>query len=376
MTQTRIRLTIVLALCLFLGIAWSAQELPVRLSDEAFWNMVTEFSEPGGRFASDNFVSNELGIQLVLSDLTKDRKPAGAYLGVGPEQNFTYIVALQPKIAFIFDIRRQNMIEHLMYKALVELSSDRADFLSRLFSRPRPEAIGKGSTVAALFDAFGQADADPKMFDENLRTIKDRLIKEHEFKLTTDDESSLAYVFRAFYTSGPGLGYSNLNQTIRPAVRILPTYEELMSDTDEQGKQRSYLATEENFQTLQQLEKNNLIVPLVGDFAGPKVIRSVGGYLKERNTNVSAFYLSNVEQYLFMGEDWKRFYNNVSTLPLDSKSVFIRPLINTGIDGYSASPLFRPGFHWDTLLFPIRDLVGAFNSGMIQTYYDVISTRN
>src|SRR6185295_6888209 len=141
MTENRIRPAIVLALCLFLGIAWSAQELPNRLSDEAYWKMISDFSEPGGRFSSDNFVSNELGIQLVLSDLTKDRKSDGAYLGVGPEQNFTYIVALQPKIAFIFDIRRQNLIEHLLYKALMELSSDRADFLSRLFSRPRPDGL-------------------------------------------------------------------------------------------------------------------------------------------------------------------------------------------------------------------------------------------
>jgi len=376
MTENRIRLAIVLALCLFLGIAWSAQEPPAQISDEAFWKMVTDFSEPGGSFASDNFVSNELGIQLVLSDLTKDRKAAGAYLGVGPEQNFTYIVALQPKIAFIFDIRRQNMIEHLMYKALIELSSDRADFLSRLFSRPRPAGLEKNSTLAALFDGLNQVDSDPAMFNENLRAITDRLIKQHQFKLTTEDESSLAYVFHAFFVSGPGLGYSSLNQTIRPAVRILPTYEELMNDTDEQGKQRSYLATEENFQILQQFERKNLVVPLVGDFAGPKVIRSVGGYLKDHNMTVSAFYLSNVEQYLFMSEDWKSFYGNVATLPLDSKSVFIRPLINTGAEGYAASPLFRVGFHWDTLLFPIRGLITAFNAGTIQTYYDVISTHN
>ena len=376
MTEARIRLAIILALCLFLGIAWSAQELPTRLSNEAFWQMITDFSEPTGRFPSDNFVSNELGIQLVLSDLTKDRKSAGAYLGVGPEQNFTYIVALQPKIAFIVDIRRQNMIEHLMYKALIEMSADRIDFLSRLFSRPKPADVSKDSTIADLFGQFSFIDAEPKIFVSNLAAIKDRLIKEHDFQLTAEDQITLEYVLRAFYVAGPSLGYSTLNQPIRPAVRVLPTYEELMDDTDEQGKRRSYLATEENFQILQQLEKNNLIVPLVGDFAGPKALRSVGTYLKEHSATVSAFYLSNVEQYLFMTEDWKGFYTNVGTLPLDSKSVFIRPLINTGADGYSASPLFRPGFHWDTLLFPMDGLVTAFKDGMIQTYYDVISTRN
>ena len=149
-----------------------------------------------------------------------------------------------------------------------------------------------------------------------------------------------------------------------------------MIDTDENGQQRSYLGTEENFLTLQQFEKNNLIVPLVGNFAGPSALRAVGQYLREHSTNVSAFYTSNVEQYLFMNnEEWKSFYTNVSTLPLDSKSVFIRPLINTG-NGYTASPQFRASFHWDTLLFPISDLVAAFNGGTIESYYDVIQTRN
>ena len=73
--------------------------------------------------------------------------------------------------------------------------------------------------------------------------------------------------------------------------------------------------------------------------------------------------------------DWKNFYTNVGTLPLDSSSVFIRPLINTG-SGYTASPQFRATFHWDTLLFPMADLVAAFNAGMIESYYDVIRLPN
>src|SRR3989304_3439677 len=151
MTAHRIRLAIILAVCFFFGIAGSAEELPARLSDATFWRMVTEFSEPGGRFPSDNFVSNELRLQRVLSTLTDGRKSTGAYIGVGPEQNFTYIVALQPKIAFIVDIRRQNMIEHLMYKALFELSATRAEFLSRLFSRQLPENLNEETSIDALF---------------------------------------------------------------------------------------------------------------------------------------------------------------------------------------------------------------------------------
>jgi len=369
----RIRLIVVVALCFALSSVWSAAELPAQLSDQAFWQIVTGFSETNGHFPSDNFVSNELATQRVLTQLTKGRKANGAYVGVGPEQNFTYIVALQPKIAFIVDIRRQNMIEHLMYKALIELSADRVEFISRLFSRPKPGDLDKDSTVAALFEAFDEVGPDPKIFDDNLLAIKNCLTEKHGFKLATEDETTLAYIFRAFYVSGPALGYSNVSFPIRPGVpRILPTYEELMVDTDENGQQRSFLATEDNFLTLQRLEKNNLIVPVVGNFAGQTALRAVGEYLKENNTSVSAFYTSNVEQYLFMSaEDWKNFYTNIGTLPLDSSSVFIRPLINTG-SGYSASPQFRSNFHWDTLLFPMSDLVAAFNAGGVENYYDVI----
>src|SRR5438132_9257941 len=131
----------------------AAEELPKQLSDEAFWNMVTDFSEAGGYFRSDNFVSNEMTFQYVIKDLKKT-KPGGVYLGVGPDQNFTYIVAMRPKMAIIFDIRRQNMLQHLMFKALIEMSSDRADFVSRLFSRKRPLGLESKSSAEEMFSAF------------------------------------------------------------------------------------------------------------------------------------------------------------------------------------------------------------------------------
>jgi hypothetical protein len=372
-SANRFRLAVVLTLCVFFSVGWSAEQLPARLSDEAFWKLIADFSEPGGSFVSDNFVSNELAFQEVLTSLTDGRKPGGVYLGVGPEQNFTYIAALKPKIAFVFDIRRQNMLEHLMYKAVFEISKDRADFLSHLFSRPRPPDLEQDSSAVVLFNAFDDVAADLDLYQENLRIIKQRLVDEHGFSLTVDDENTVANILRAFYVGGPNLTYSGP----RPPTRtILPTYEELMTDSDSSGKPRSFLASEENFQAVQRLQKDNLIIPIVGDFAGSTAIRSVAQYLKDRNSTVTAFYVSNVEQYLFMSESWKKFYANVATLPLDSKSVFIRPLINTGTGAYTSSPLFRSGFHWDTLLFPIEDLIAAFDTEMIHTYYDIIQLPN
>jgi hypothetical protein len=103
----------------------AADTLPNRIPDSSFWTLIEDVSEPGGTFESDNWVSNETGVQQVISRLTQLTKPGGVYIGVGPEQNFTYIAAIRPKIAFIIDIRRQNMLEHLIYKALFETSANR-----------------------------------------------------------------------------------------------------------------------------------------------------------------------------------------------------------------------------------------------------------
>src|SRR5436853_7932351 len=177
----------VLFLACVSALTWTAssfkavEPLPSRLSDAAFWRMVSDFSEGGGYFRFENFLSNELGFQLVIPELREDTRPGGVYLGVGPEQNFTYLVALQPKIAFIIDIRRQNMLEHLMYKALFELSPDRADFISRLFARKRPDGLGAKSEVKALFDAYQAVPASSSIYDDTQRAILNNLLSKHKF---------------------------------------------------------------------------------------------------------------------------------------------------------------------------------------------------
>ena len=101
-----------------------------------------------------------------------------------------------------------------------------------------------------------------------------------------------------------------------------------MTLTDESGTSRGYLAGDENFTTIKDLQEKNLIIPIVGDFSGPKALRAVGKYLKGHNSTVTAFYLSNVEQYL--GGAWSTFCANVASLPLDEKSTFIRASRNGG----------------------------------------------
>src|SRR5215510_5401791 len=147
--------------------------IPPRLTDDEFWKLSANSSEPDGNFNSDNLVSNETYFQDTIPDLLRTVRQGGVYMGVGPEQNFTYITALKPAMAFIVDIRRGNLDVHLMYKALFELSNDRAEFVGKLFSRKRPAGLTARSTATELFTAYLEVDSSKELFDETLKAIID-----------------------------------------------------------------------------------------------------------------------------------------------------------------------------------------------------------
>jgi hypothetical protein len=302
-------------------VAVSAARLPARLSDAEFRTLIDNLSETGGTFRSDNLLSNEARLQYVVSDLVAGVRPGGVYLGVGPEQNFTYIAAVKPSIAFIIDIRRGNLDLHLMYKALFELSADRADFVSRLFARKRPAGLVRGATAAQLFEAYSAAAPSEELYARTLRDIRRQLTSRHAFLLTAEDLRGIEHIYGAFFQYGPAIQYSS-NEGAGGVYQ--PTYADLMRATDMRGVPRSYLASDEAFEYVKDLETRNLIVPVVGNFAGTKAIRAVGAFVRERDATVSVFYLSNVEQYLRLQRSWNTFCANVATLPLDADSTFVR----------------------------------------------------
>jgi hypothetical protein len=346
--------------------------LPTRLSNSEFWTMVTDFSEPGGYFHSDNYLSNEIAFQEIMPNLQRTVKQGGAYLGVGPEQNFTYIAALKPRMAFIIDIRRQNMIEQLLYKAFMEISSDRASFVSMLFARTRPPGLGRRTTANELFKAFDNSNPNSNLFEKNLRLAIDHL-RDHGIILSFGDEAIMRKVYDAFYQSGPDMTYTSYGNA-QLLGRGMPSYSDLMTTMDENGKNWAYLATEEQFEAVRQLELNNLIIPLVGNFAGSRAIRTVGQYVRDHHAIVTAFYLSNVEQYLFQqDDDWSRFYANAATLPTDPTSTFIR---STADRRGAFASRGRGRLALKMLTSPINDQIQAFHAGEIHTYSDVLTSPN
>ena len=323
----RVLAGIAVALCVAASGIHAADTLPTQLSDQEFWKLSSDFSEPDGFFRSDNLLSNEVWMQRVIPDLLSNVKTPSVYMGVGPEQNFTYITSLKPKMVFIVDVRRGNLDLQLMYKAIFELSSDRADFVGRLFSKKRPEGLDRNSSPLDIFTKYREVETSEELYKENLKAINDLLINKHHFGLSDGDRTGVEYVYHAFYNFGPQLNYSSTGGF---GARYQPTYADLMVATDEAGLNRSFLANDENFQFMKQLETKNLLVPVVGNFAGPKAIRAVGEYIRNKGANVSAFYLSNVEQYLYQDKIWGNFCRNVATLPLEPGATFIRSVRGGG----------------------------------------------
>jgi hypothetical protein len=348
-----------------------AEALPQRLDNRTFWSLVTDFSEPGGSFRSDNLVSNELSFEQVIPRLQQQVTPMSAYVGVGPDQNFTYIAALEPRIAFIVDIRRQNMLLQLMYKALIEMSPTRLEFATRLFSRQPRTDVAASASPDELLAAFQSVEPSGAAFTRTQQDIHQALLGNHGFTFVPGDLAGIDYVFGAFYRDGPDIRYSIGRG---PGWQPFPSFRDLMIEHDLDGVQHSYLSSEQAYQTLRDMEQRNLIVPLVGDFAGPKALRSVGRYLDLHHATVSVFYTSNVEQYLFRGDLYQRFYANVAALPIDARSTFIRAyFLNQG-------RVYRPdpgqpgpiGPRSEQLLNPIQVLLAAFDEGRISSYFDVI----
>lgn len=284
--------------------------LPVAMSDREFWGLIEAVSEPPGTFSlSDNFVSNELHYAENIRWL---RPTGGVYIGVGPEQNFSYIARLRPVMAFIIDIRRENRNLHLLYKALFELSTDRADFVSRVFSRPRPADLGSTASVEDIFRRYEGVPPSPEQYSRNATFVRERLLNTRGLPLSQIDLDWIDRAFRAFYADGPEIHFWGSPTVDADAVR--PSYRRLMTAKDFTGRGRSFLTNEDAFTFVKDLHSRNMIVPLVGDFGGPTAIRRVGDYVREHTDVIHAFYGSNVGVYL-NNQQTRAFCTNLATLP-------------------------------------------------------------
>ncbi len=351
------------------------------LSAAEFARLIQELSEEGGFFPSDNFTSNESSYLTVVDKLRQLNATGGAYIGVGPEQNFTYIAKVRPRIAFIVDIRRQAVIQHLMYKAIFQLAPSRSQFISILLSRPlpKPDNFAPNAPINELLTYFNSVPADDKTWVENLAAIKKAIQDDFQFKLSETDQATLEYVYKSFRSDGLEIGFRLSGRftgsTSGGGFRAggfgpFPNLRQLIEQTDLNGKQSNFLAVAEDYDFVRGLHRKNLIIPVVGDFSGKKALAAVGDYLRKNEFTVTAFYTSNVEMVLFQNGIFQGFANNVKKLPVNDRSLIIRAVFSR----YS-HPARLSGYGTFTLLQQIPVFLRDFDEGRYLNYTDVINTH-
>jgi hypothetical protein len=381
--KRKLHLWIVSLLVVLLTAAFAATQYGFLLSDDIspakFTGIIQEFSEPGGYFQSDNFVSNEEEYLKVLDKMNELGASGGAYIGVGPEQNFTYIARVKPKIAFIVDIRRQAMIQQLFYKALFHLCPNRTEFLSRLLSRPLkgPDAPGLDASIDALMRYFSLAPADDHALSSNLTEIKKIILEDFKFPLSEDDRMSLDYIGKSFKDDGVYISFQMDSFRGRGMGRGLgrgmgrghfPTMREILEQRDSRGKYGNFLANDEDYDFVRNLQKQNRIIPIVGDFAGNKAIKAIAGYLEQQSIPVSVFYISNVEQFLFQYDEFEAFVKNVKSLPIRPNSLLIRTIAS----------MYLIRSRWammETVLQNLPSFIKNYDAGLYPDYYDLVNTE-
>lgn len=325
-----LRFLVLTALCVLLDLRFASHgAVPDSLALSEFARIMTAFSEKPGHFPGDNFVTNETSYLHVVPTVIERGKRGGVYIGVGTEQNFSYLATSRPDIAFIVDIRRENLLQHLLYKALFALARDRTSFLALLFSRQHREGetavTGRPERTAAITGVLEYIEtsttADSLSFETNWKRLR-REVRRYGIE-ERDDLDKMRYIYRSFYEKQLSIRYA---ETRLGNGLSYPTFRDLMTGTTVEGEFASFLSTEDAYSFVRNLHVRNLVIPVVGNFAGNKALRAIGAYAEAHGTSVSLFYVSNVEYFLInhFYYVFKWYVANVDALPIDEHSLMIR----------------------------------------------------
>lgn len=296
-------------------------------SPGSFAAHIAQLSETGGYFDTDNLISNERSYQRVIPELARRNIRGGVYVGVGPDQNFSYIAQVRPSIAFIIDVRRDNLLLHLLFKALFAQARTRLEYIALLFGRAAPADMERWKNAPVEQIARFVEQQPPRQPLDALRNRLDAAVKSFGVPLSGADLTTIDRFHRRFVEAGFDLRFQS---TGRAPQFYYPTYRDLLLETDGEGHQRNYLASEEAFQFVKALEASDRVVPVVGNLAGPSAMAAIARDISARHEQLSVFYASNVEFYLEREGTYERFTANLARLPRAPNGVIIRSIFGRG----------------------------------------------
>ena len=351
-------------------VAAAQQAAPTGRTHESFSARVAALSEPGGYFNTDNLISNERSFLHVVPELralSRQASTHGAYLGVGPDQNFSYIAHLRPSIAIIVDIRRDNLLLHLLFKALFAEARTRVDYLALLTGRPLPAPDPKWAEAGIDTIVSYIATAPPLSAGRvaELRSRMTRSIDGFGVPLSAEERATIDRFHRRFIADGLAQRFKT---TGRAPQFDYPDYRDLLLERDLQGVRQSFLATEDSFQFVKRLQSRDLVIPIVGNLAGPTALAAVARFLTASNKKISAVYTSNVEFYLFREGSFATFVENLARLPRQPGSLIVRSVFPSGGTGLA----LRPGYNSVSLTQPIQTMLDGYGKGLFRQYRDLV----
>lgn len=298
-----------------------------------------KLAPPPTDYGLDCFVSSEVGYNEVIARCAPSaERPGGAYLGVGPDQNYTYIGALRPALAVILDARLDNLLEHLIFKLAFAEARDPLDYLCLLLGRAR--ATGPGDGLTARLRAQPLDAAAAAVFSANVRRA---------FQARwTSDERLLARVerlLREFVRRQ--LAVTSVSETCLANLDKIPDFEEVITSTTPEGFNFHYLTDAGRFGVVKALHAEDRIIPLLGNVVSPEGIAAARRVVEGAGLKLSTVYLSNLEEFLLQryviegdritgrpnplglfegapGQAYAALIERLAALPCDDDAVLIR----------------------------------------------------
>jgi hypothetical protein len=351
------------------GVATRGIQIVTIRDDTTFAGTVARLSEPSGYFDSDNLISNETSYLHAVSHLRSGRVTGGAYIGVGPDQNFSYIAAIRPSVAFMIDIRRDNMLMHLMFKALFQRSSNRFEYLARWTGRIIPPGVRSwdGVSIDSILNSVDSLPVDPDgaESDSIIATVR-----RYGIPLAMGDTSTIRRFHTEFVRQGLDLRFTSSGRSPR---YYYPTLRQLILERDLEGNKASYLASEDSWRFLKDLQGRNRVIPVVGNLAGSKAFPAISREISARNERVSALYVSNVEMYIWRDGSFATFAEHAARLPRNERSVIIRSFFGGGFG--QSHPLNRPEHVSTQLVQTLDDFARRQESGW-NSYWELVTLGN
>ena len=348
----------------------AAETHPAAAKASSFAALIEQLSEPGGDFGGDNLISNEQSYLHVMPALARAKVSGGAYVGVGPDQNFSYLAQVRPEIAYLIDIRRDNLLLLLLFKALFAQAPTRVEYLCLLTGRPPPEQPERwaDANIDRIIAHVDGAKPLPEAEQARIRARLERVIRGFGLPLSADDLQTIAKSRGPFVAEGLSLVFQAHGQ---PRRSYYPTLRTLLRENDREGHQLSFLASEEAYQFVRALQARDAIVPVVGDVSGPKAMRAIAADMAARKLRLTVFYISNVEYYLYQSRSFSAYAENVLQFPADERAIVIRSVFPSG--GSRSLPQSLPGYYSTSLTQPLATMFADLHAKKYPTYRDLVN---